>query len=74
MVMVSCSSMVADIVEAFQERTGRRAEGSFYSGYWFIQKCATGLGIFAAGLIVDYAGIPERRGARTRLRAAWSIG
>lgn len=59
-VMVSASSMVADIVEAFQERSGRRAEGSFYSGYWFIQKCATGLGIFTAGVMVDLAGIPDR--------------
>lgn len=59
MVMVSASSMVADIVEAFQERTGRRAEGSFFSGYWFIQKCATGLGILIAGLIVDLSGIPD---------------
>ncbi len=59
MVMISGSSMVAEIVEAFQERTGRRAEGSFYSGHWFIQKCATGLGIFLAGLMVDLAGIPS---------------
>lgn len=58
MVMVSASSMVADIVEAFQERTGRRAEGSFFSGFWFIQKCATGLGILAAGIIVSVSGLP----------------
>jgi GPH family glycoside/pentoside/hexuronide:cation symporter len=59
MVMISGSSMVAEIVEAFQERTGRRAEGSFYSGHWFIQKCATGMGIFLAGVMVDLAGIPS---------------
>ena len=58
MVMISGSSMVAEIVEAFQQRTGRRAEGSFYSGHWFIQKCSTGLGIFLAGLMIDLAGIP----------------
>ena len=59
MVMISASSMVADIVEAFQERTGRRAEGSFFSGYWFIQKCATGLGILLSGIIIAAAGIPD---------------
>ena len=59
MVMISASSMVADIVEAFEEKTGRRAEGSFYSGFWFVQKCATGLGIFLAGLIVTAAGMPD---------------
>jgi GPH family glycoside/pentoside/hexuronide:cation symporter len=51
--------MVAEIVEAFEERTERRAEGSFYSGYWFIQKCATGIGIVLTGLIVAVAGLPE---------------
>ena len=60
MVMISASSMVAEIVEAFEERTQRRAEGSFYSGYWFIQKCATGIGIFLTGLIVGIAGLPEK--------------
>ncbi|TCD06250.1 sugar transporter [Erythrobacteraceae bacterium CFH 75059] len=58
-VLLSGSSMVAEIVEAFEERTGRRAEGSFYAGNWFIQKCAGGIGIFAAGLIVAFAGLPE---------------
>jgi GPH family glycoside/pentoside/hexuronide:cation symporter len=58
-VLLSGSSMVAEIVEAFEERTGRRAEGSFYAGNWFIQKCAGGVGIFAAGLIVSFAGLPE---------------
>lgn len=55
--MISGSSMIAEIVEAFQERTGRRAEGSFYSGNWFVQKCATGLGIFLTGQIVAFSGL-----------------
>lgn len=56
--MISATSMVAEIVEAFQERTGRRAEGSFYSGNWLVQKCATGMGIFLAGQIVALAQLP----------------
>ena len=51
-VMISASSMIAEIVEAFQERTGRRAEGSFYSGNWLVQKCATGFGAALTGQIV----------------------
>jgi len=47
--LISASSMLAEIVEAYLERTGRRAEGAFYSGNWLIQKCATGLGIFLTG-------------------------
>ena len=58
-VAISASSMVAEIVEAFEQRTGRRAEGSFYAGNWFAQKCATGLGIFLTGQIVAYSGIPK---------------
>lgn len=57
--MISAASMVAEIVEAFQERTGRRAEGSFYAGNWLVQKCATGAGIFLAGQIVGLAEIPD---------------
>ncbi len=58
-VMISGSSMIAEIVEAFQERTGRRAEGSFYSGNWFVQKCATGIGILITGQIIRIADVPD---------------
>ena len=57
--MISATSMVAEIVEAFQERTGRRAEGSFYSGNWLVQKCATGMGIFLSGQIISLAALPQ---------------
>ncbi|MFM8499569.1 MAG: MFS transporter [Chakrabartia sp.] len=56
-VMISASSMIADIVEASQEQTGRRTEGTFFAGNFFIQKCATGVGIFASGLIISWAGL-----------------
>lgn len=54
-VMVSASSMIAEIVEAYLERTGKRAEGAFYSGNWLVQKCATGFGIFITGQIVAFS-------------------
>ncbi|MEO0644048.1 MAG: MFS transporter [Pseudomonadota bacterium] len=53
--MVSATSMIAEIVEAFEERTERRAEGAFYSGNWLIQKCATGAGIFITGQIISFS-------------------
>jgi glycoside/pentoside/hexuronide:cation symporter, GPH family len=53
--LVSATSMIAEIVEAFEERTGRRAEGSFYSGNWLVQKCATGAGIFLSGQIIGFS-------------------
>ena len=57
-VMISASSMIAEIVEAYLEKTGRRAEGAFYSGNWLVQKCATGLGIFMTGQIVAASQMP----------------
>lgn len=56
--MVSATSMIAEIVEAFEERTHRRAEAAFYSGNWLIQKCATGLGIFITGQIIAFSQLP----------------
>jgi GPH family glycoside/pentoside/hexuronide:cation symporter len=58
--MVSASSMMADVVEASEEQTGRRAEGAFFAGNFFMQKCATGLGIFVTGQMLAWAGLPER--------------
>lgn len=52
-VLISASSMIAEIVEAYLERTGKRAEGAFYSGNWLVQKCATGFGIFLTGQILS---------------------
>lgn len=56
--MVLSSSMMADVVEASQAETGRRSEGLFYAGYFFMQKCATGIGIFVAGIILTFAQFP----------------
>lgn len=60
MTMISSSSMVADIVEASEEQTGKRSEGVFFAGNFFIQKCATGLGIFVTSQILAIAGMPEK--------------
>lgn len=56
--MILSSSMMADVVEASQSETGRRSEGLFFAGYFFMQKCATGIGIFIAGQILSYAAFP----------------
>ena len=57
--MISASSMMADVVEASEEETGRRSEGVFFSGNFFMQKCSTGLGIFITGQLLALAGLPE---------------
>jgi GPH family glycoside/pentoside/hexuronide:cation symporter len=58
--MMSISSMVPDVVEASEQQTGRRSEGTFAAGGLFASKCATGVGIFLTGLLLEYAGMPEK--------------
>jgi GPH family glycoside/pentoside/hexuronide:cation symporter len=57
--MMLMSSMMADVVEASQQETGRRSEGLFFAGYFFMQKCAVGIGTFAAGMILTFADFPQ---------------
>lgn len=57
--MMLTSSMMADVVEASQQETGRRSEGLFFAGYFFMQKCAVGIGTFAAGMILTFAQFPQ---------------
>jgi glycoside/pentoside/hexuronide:cation symporter, GPH family len=53
------ASMMADIAEHSEVETGRRNEGVFYAGAFFVQKCTSGVGIFVAGLILAAVGFPE---------------
>ncbi len=53
-------SMAADVIEASQLETGERTEGLFFAGYFFVQKCATGFGIFLAGTMVSLSGFPAQ--------------
>lgn len=57
--MILGASMMADVVEESETRTGRRSEGVFFAGSFFIQKCTSGFGIALAGLILAVARFPE---------------
>ena len=52
-------SMVADLVEESELKTGRRSEGVFYAAVTFIRKSTLGLGALAAGFILEFAKMPE---------------
>jgi GPH family glycoside/pentoside/hexuronide:cation symporter len=54
------ASMMADVVEESQSRTGRRNEGVFFAGSFFVQKCTSGLGIAVAGAILALAGLQDK--------------
>ncbi len=57
--MILTSSMMADVVEASQTETGRRSEGLFFAGYFFMQKCAIGIGTFISGMILTFSDFPQ---------------
>jgi GPH family glycoside/pentoside/hexuronide:cation symporter len=52
------ASMMADVVEQSEVETGRRNEGVFFAGAFFVQKCCSGLGIWATGLLLDLVAFP----------------
>ncbi|NNM78213.1 MFS transporter [Sphingomonas sp. ID1715] len=58
--MILGASMMSDVVEASEERTGRREEGLFFAGALFMQKCSGGVGIFVTGLILSAAQFPAK--------------
>lgn len=58
--LIITASMMSDVTEAAEEATGRREEGLFFAGALFMQKTASGLGIFAVGLLLAAAQFPEK--------------
>ena len=56
------ASMIADLIEDSQLRTGRRDDGMFFSANSFAAQCASGLGLFLSGVILTVVNFPE--GAR----------
>lgn len=54
------ASMMADVVEDSEVKTGRRSEGVFFAGSFFVQKCTSGIGILSAGTILAIAGFPKK--------------
>jgi len=57
--MILTMSMMADVADASEEQTGKRTEGVFSAGMFFMQKCITGIGIFIAGTIIQLSGLQE---------------
>ncbi len=53
------SSMIADVVEDNQLRTGRRSEGLFFAANSFVQKSVTGLGVFLSSVMLALVHFPQ---------------
>ena len=52
------SSMIADLVEQAELKTGRRSEGVFFATVTFIRKCVQGIGLMAASFVLYLAEFP----------------
>lgn len=57
---IEMASMTADLVEDNELRTGERIEGIIFSANAFVQKCASGIGIFLASLLLDVTAFSVR--------------
>lgn len=52
------SSMMADLVEQAELKTGRRSEGIFFAASTFIRKTVNGIGVMAAAAVLTVAQFP----------------
>ncbi len=53
-------SMMADVVDEFELKTGNRQEGLFFSMMSFAYKMTTGVGTFIAGLLLAWINFPKQ--------------
>ncbi|MEO8113582.1 MAG: MFS transporter [Phenylobacterium sp.] len=53
------TSMIADVVEDSELKTGRRQEGLFFAAAAFVNKAVSGIGIFASSMIVGAIHFPR---------------
>jgi Na+/melibiose symporter-like transporter len=51
------SAMLPDVADELELHSGRRQEGILNSGIMLIQKVMFGLGVFIAGLVIDFVGM-----------------
>jgi len=69
------ASMVADLVEQSELKTGRRSEGVFTSAVTFVRKSVQGFGVMAASLVLALAQFPTGADtANVSEDAIWRLG
>jgi len=62
---ITISSMLADVVEDSQRRTGRRSEGLFFASNAFALKAVSGMGVLLASLLLTLVHFPEHANPAT---------
>ena len=58
-------SMITDVNEDNELRTGRRSEGVFAAANSFISKTTSGVGVFLAGILIDLVHFPQHATPQT---------
>jgi GPH family glycoside/pentoside/hexuronide:cation symporter len=53
------SSMLTDVIEDDAERSGKRSEGLFFAGQFFVQKCVSGAGVAITSAVLWAVAFPE---------------
>ncbi|HEX6865627.1 MAG TPA: MFS transporter, partial [Caulobacteraceae bacterium] len=54
------ASMIADVVEDSELKTGRRTEGLFFAAMSLIQKAVSGVGALIASVLLHLVGFPQK--------------
>ncbi len=69
------ASMLADLVEQAELKTGRRSEGIFFAASTFIRKTVQGLGVITAGFVLALAQFPAGVSpSEVPAEALWRLG
>jgi len=72
---ILAASMMSDLVEQAEIRTGRRSEGIFFAATTFIGKMVAGLGVMAATLVLTLAEFPTGADpSQVSPDAVWRLG
>jgi glycoside/pentoside/hexuronide:cation symporter, GPH family len=69
------ASMLADLVEQAELRTGRRSEGIFFSASTFIRKSVQGFGVIMASFVLTMAQFPKGADpSHVPVESLWRLG
>ena len=63
--LILVTSMITDIVEDSEIKTGRRSEGLFSAALSFVTKATSGFGILLAGAMIDLVAFPKQASPAT---------
>lgn len=58
--IILATSMVADVAEHLQLKTGQRMEGLMFATLVMVQKAVSGIGVFISGMVISAIQFPEK--------------